>query len=270
MRQALFEFRKHVFIYYLFVKNSLIKQMEYRTNFFISIAVETGFLLSKLLYVLVVYQIGTEIRGLSPDGILLFIGTFVLITAVYTGCFMLNFYDLSRQVRDGSLDMLITKPVSLQFITTLRQFEFGIPVPNIIGGTIMVAIAWNRLHIPFTPANVAGYAGVLASGIAVAYSVYLFPQLLSFWIVKTSAIIEIADKGWDFNNMPMVIYGKWLQRIGTFVIPVFMIFNFPPMFLMGKLNTVYSIWVFAAPVLFFSLVRLFWNFAVKRYSSASS
>ncbi len=35
--------------------------------------------------------------------------------------------------------------------------------------------------------------------------------------------------------MPMLIYSKWLQRIGVFFIPVFFITNFPAMFLTGGL-----------------------------------
>jgi len=189
---------------------------------------------------------------------------------VYTGFFMQNFYNIPRHVREGTLDMYIVKPVSLQFVTTLRQVDFSIPIPNIIGGTVMVVIAWNRLGIPAGFFNIAGYLGIIASGVVIAYSIYLAPQLLSFWIVKTGALVEIADKGWDFNNMPMVIYSRWIQRIGMFVIPIFAIFNLPPMFLLGQLDTVYTVWVFVAPLLFLFLVRKFWSFAVKRYSSASS
>lgn len=139
--------KKHLLIYFLFAKNSLISQMEYRANFIITICVESCYLFSKLLYVIVVYQVGVNIKGWPPDAILLFIGTFVLITAVYTGLFMQNFYGVPGLVRDGTLDMLIVKPISLQFIATLRRVEFSIPIPNIIGGTIMVVIAWNKLHL---------------------------------------------------------------------------------------------------------------------------
>ena len=183
---------------------------------------------------------------------------------------MQNFYNIPKHVREGTLDMYIIKPVSLQFITTLRQVDFSIPVPNIIGGTVMVAIAWNRLHLAVSFRNIAGYLGILACGTVVAYAIYLAPQLLSFWIVKTGALVEIADKGWDFNNMPMVIYNKWIQRAGMFVVPIFVIVNLPPMFLLNQLDRLYSVWIFVAPVLFLFLVRKFWNFAVRHYSSASS
>ena len=57
--------------------------------------------------------------------------------------------------------------------------------------------------------------------------------------------------GGDFNNMPQLIYGKWMQRIGTFLLPVFVITNFPGLFLMGELSAPMAVWGVAAPVVFF-------------------
>src|SRR5215208_715367 len=99
------ELRKHLFIYGLFLKNSLIAQMEYRFNFIGNMAMEAGYLLVKLSYVVVVYRSGVKINGLSPDEILLFIGTFVMLTAVYAGMFMINNFGLRGKIKDGDLDL---------------------------------------------------------------------------------------------------------------------------------------------------------------------
>ena len=70
--------------------------------------------------------------------------------------------------------------------------------------------------------------------------------------------------------MPYMIYGKWIQRIGTFILPIFIITNFPGLFLMGNLPPVMFVWAIAAPVLFFILARILWKKAVRNYTSASS
>ena len=123
MRAILREIKKHLLIYILFVKNSLMAQMEYRFNFIGNLAMESGYLLVKLSYVVVVYRSGVKINGLSPDEILLFIGTFVTLTAIYAGLFMINNFQLRAKIKDGDLDLLLTKPVSLQFMATLRQAD---------------------------------------------------------------------------------------------------------------------------------------------------
>lgn len=270
MKNLIREIKKHIIVYGLVAKNSLIAYMEYRANFFAALTMEMAFLASKILYSFVIYQVGVRINGISPDEIMLFIATFILMTGIYTGLFLLNFYRLPVHIRNGTLDMYITKPISLQFMATMGHVNFAQPIPNLIAGIIMLIIAVSRLHIEMSFYNVAGYLLMLISGTCMAYAIFLTPQIITFWIVKTDALREVADKSWDFNNMPMIIYNKWMQRIGVFIIPVFFVTNLPAMFLAGRLNSIYIIWAIVAPILFLTLVRIFWSFAIRNYSSASS
>jgi ABC-2 type transport system permease protein len=264
------ELKKHVQIYILFLKNSLMAQMEYRFNFIGNLSMEAGYLLVKLSYVVVVYRSGVSVNGLSPDEILLFIGTFVTLTAVYAGLFMINNFRLRGKIKDGDLDLLLTKPVSLQFMATLRQADLTIFMVDLIAGGIMVAIAWARLGIPFTLVTVGGYLGFMVISSLVSYSLFLLPQILSFWFLDTSAIAEISDSFWDFNNMPMDIYNRWIKAVGVFLLPIFVISNFPPMFVLGKMSPIYLAWAAALPILLLFVVRLMWRKGLRLYNSASS
>ncbi len=264
------ELRKHLLIYFLFVKNSLMAQMEYRFNFIGNLAMESGYLLVKLSYVVVIYRSGVKINGLSADEILLFIGTFITLTGVYAGMFMINNFQLRGKIKDGDLDLLLTKPVSLQFMATLRQTDLTIFSTDVIAGLVVVAIAWNRLHLPVTLFTLGGYLGFMAISSMVAYSLFLLPQILSFWMMNTSAIAEITDSFWDFNNMPMDIYNRWIKAVGVFLLPIFVITNFPPLFVLNKMPPVYLAWSVLIPIILLMVVRLVWSKGLSTYSSASS
>lgn len=270
MRDVLREIKKHIFIYFLFLKNSLMIQMEYRFSFIGNLSMETGYLFVKLSYVVVVYRSGVKINGLSPDEILLFVGTFVTLTAVYAGLFMINNFRLRGKIKDGELDLLLTKPVSLQFMATLRQADLTIFGVDAIAGIIMVAIAWKRLGLPVTLFTVGGYAGFMVISSLVSYSLFLLPQILSFWLMNTSAIAEISDSFWDFNNMPMDIYSNWVKQVGVFVLPIFVISNFPPMFVLNKMPPMYLGWSALLPLILLLAVRLLWQRGLRSYNSASS
>lgn len=270
MENLLREIKKHLAIYLLFVKTNMMAQMEYRFNFIGNMAMETGYLLVKLSYVVVVYNADVEINGLSPDEILLFIGTFVLLTGVYAGMYMINNFRLRMKIKDGEMDLLMTKPVSLMFLATLRQTDMTIFSVDVIAGGVMIAIAWVRLGLPFTIGALAGFAFFLGISALVAYSLFLLPQILSFWMLNTSAIAEITDSFWDFNNMPMDIYSNWIKQVGVFLLPIFVISNFPPMFLLGKMPSIYLGWALLAPLLLFGLTRSLWNKGMRTYNSASS
>jgi ABC-2 type transport system permease protein len=270
VRAVLREIRKHLLIYGLFLKNSLMAQMEYRFNFIGNLSMEVGYLFVKLSYVVVVYRSGVKINGLSPDEILLFIGTFVTLTAVYAGLFMINNFRLRGKIKDGELDLLLTKPVSLQFMATLRQADLTIFSVDAVAGLVMVAIAWVRLDIPVSLLAVGGYLGFLAISSLVSYSLFLLPQILSFWLMNTSAIAEVTDSFWDFNNMPMDIYDRWVRQVGVFVLPIFVISNFPPMFVLNKMPSFYLAWAAVLPIILLVAVRLLWRRGLKTYNSASS
>ncbi len=70
--------------------------------------------------------------------------------------------------------------------------------------------------------------------------------------------------------MPMDIYPRWIKQIGVFALPIFFITNFPPMFVLNKMTPAYYVWAALAPILLLLLVRAFWSWGLRNYSSASS
>lgn len=263
------EIIKHLRIYAMLVRMNVMSQMEYRANFVTGMLMELGYLVVKILYVLVAFRAGRRIAGFSPDEILVFVGTFVLVTGFYAGVFMMNLFQLSALVRDGSFDVLMTKPVSLQFLATFRRSDIGIFLIDSVAGIIMVALGLARIGDSFHVLRTVGYAVFVASGAAVGYALYLIPQSLVFRIVNATSIAELTDSFWDFNNVPMIVYGKVGRAIGVFIIPMFVITSFPALFVLGRMTPLYMIWGLAAPFLFLGIARLCWRSGIRHYTSAS-
>ena len=262
--------RKYARLYGMFIKNCLIAQMEFRGNFMMSLLVESVYLIAKLLYVLVVFRTDLHVEGIPPEGLLLFIGMHTVVTGIYVGLFFTNFMKIPEYIKDGSLDLLLTKPVSLQFMASMRYVDLALPVPDILVGFVMIGIGWHAMAIPLMFPKLVGFALLLLVSIVITYCLMIIPALLSFWFVQTGSVSEIAHSVWDANNFPMAIYPVWVRRIGTFVIPLFLITNFGPMFLLGQLSWLHAGLSLAGSLLLFAAVRLLWERAVKEYSSASS
>ncbi len=153
---------------------------------------------------------------------------------------------------------------------TMKRLDLVLLLPDFVAGTIMIGLGWHRAGLPVNAWAIAGFLFFLMCGNLLTYSLFLIPNLLCFWIVASRGIADITAALWDFNNMPQLIYGKWMQRIGTFILPVFVITNFPGLFLMGQLSPGMMAWGVISPVLFFFISRGIWKKAVKNYSSASS
>ncbi len=153
--------RKYLRLTAVFMKLSIMSQLEYRVNFISGVAVETGWMLVKLLYVAVVYRVGVSIGTFTPDHIMIFIGIYVLMTGFYM-LYYHNFTGMGKMVQSGELDMYLVKPVSLQFIVTLRQWSFPMFLTNMTAGTILIITGWASCEL-FAGGWISFFAGVFES-----------------------------------------------------------------------------------------------------------
>jgi ABC-2 type transport system permease protein len=268
MGSALREIAKHVRVYLALIRMNVMSQMEYRANFVTGIMMELGYLAVKILYVVVAFRAGRSVAGFSPDEMLVFVGTFVTATGLYAGLYMMNFFQLSDLVKDGSFDTLMTKPVSLQFMATLRRCDIGIFLVDVVAGVAMTAVGLSRLPGLLDAWRLLGYVFFLLCGSTVGYALYLIPQSLVFRIVNARAIAGAADSFWDFNNVPMIVYDRMGQAIGSYLVPMFVITSFPSLFALGRMAGAQMIWGAAAPLVFLAAARFAWTRGIRNYSSA--
>ena len=129
-------------LYGHFVKNNLIAQMQYRTNFVISILTEVGYVFAKSLYIVVLFSSGLSINGLEPCQMLMFIGSYTLITGIMDAVFYPNIVAIPEYIRTASLDVMITKPINSLFMSAFRKFDLGLGIPNVLAGSAMIIVSW--------------------------------------------------------------------------------------------------------------------------------
>ncbi len=262
--------RKHLFLLGVFIKNCLIGYIEYRANFIMEMVSEIAYILLKIVYLFAIFNTKTMINDDSSAIILIIGGNYMILTGIFVGFFMENFFSLSEKIRNGDLDIIIIKPISTLFMVTFRNFQFGAAIPNIIIGTLAFAMGISRMDCSVTLIDVGFYILMMISAVVLTYSVFLLFVTIGFWTDKTDSLTDMLENMWDQNNMPMSIYNKYICRFMIFVVPMFVISNFPILALMESLSSVYFIWGIIAPVIFFVLSKKFFGMALKKYSSASS
>ena len=99
--------RMYFRLYFVFLRNCLQAQMEYRINFLFSILAECGWICSHLLYLLVLYTSDISIGGIGKESLFLFVGTYLVITGIYMSMFFTNFYNIPEYLRTGQLDLQV-------------------------------------------------------------------------------------------------------------------------------------------------------------------
>src|SRR5213594_1250271 len=116
------------------------------------------------------------------------------------------------------------------------------------------------------------YLTPLGFGVAVHYSIMLGLAAVSFWIVRAQGLVYGYFNFLNIARYPDVIFPRIFRIIFGWVLQVVIIANIPARLLIESLGQ--PVWlmlhlVIASSIIFW-LSRVFWRFALRHYSSASS
>jgi ABC-2 type transport system permease protein len=152
-----------------------------------------------------------------------------------------------------------------------KQFGLDSIVNAALGG-IVVCVSLSRLGVVPNPISILLYVAALGFGVAVHYSIMLGLAAVSFWIVRAQGLVYGYFNFLNIARYPDAIF-PWLFRlIFGWIIPVVIIANIPARLLIKSLGQPLPLMLhlIVASTVVFWLSRLFWRFALRRYSSASS
>ena len=75
---------------------------------------------------------------------------------------------------------------------------------------------------------------------------------------------------YEAGRFPVNIFPAWVRAVLTFVVPIAFITTVPASVLLGRLGGEFVLFSLGVAAILFTASVLFWRFAVRHYSSASS
>jgi ABC-2 type transport system permease protein len=263
--------RRYIEIYSIMLRNSLIREMSFKANFILWMLVEVLWFLGQIVFFSIIFGSINQIGDWSKWEVVLLVGTHQIIAQLFQAFFFVNVANIPELVRTGKLDSMLVLPIDSQFAVSSKQFGLDSIVNAALGG-VVVLISLVQLHFVPQPIHIALYLVALGFGIMIHYSIMLTLAAVSFWIVRAQGLVYGYFNFLNIARYPDVIYPQLFRLIFSWFIPVVIVANIParvlikpldnPALLMGHLIVAACIAIFAS--------RLFWNFALRHYSSASS
>lgn len=253
----------------IFYKNSFLRELEYRVNFLSNVFMSVFWLAWGIIGVSIFFWHRDKMGDWTYPEVLIVVGLFTFFNGVMEALLRPNVGAVIEQIRDGTFDFVLTKPVNAQFIASLRNVVIWRLVDVLIGLWVIL-YALGQLHATPTLGQIVYFALMLISGIALVYSIWLLMVSLAFWFVKIDNITELFYAFYEAGRYPVTIYRGVVRVLLTFIVPIAFITTFPASALLGRLDQT-TLWigiVFACALLIVS--NRFWNFALRYYSSASS
>ena len=253
----------------IFYKNSLLTELEYRANFLFNIVMSGFWLLWSILSVSIFFQHREQIGGWSYYEALAVLGLFSLMNGIIAAVLRPNVDRLVESIRLGTFDFVLTKPVNSQFMASVRHLVIWHLTDVVIGlGIILYAV--NRLGIPVTLERVFFFATLVLAACIIVYSFWLGLVTLAFWFVRVDNIVEIFNAFYEAGRFPVDAFPRWAQGLLTFVVPIAFVTTVPASAAVGRLQPFYGLYALALALILFTGATLFWRFALRHYTSASS
>jgi ABC-2 type transport system permease protein len=263
--------KRYLDIYWMMMRNSLIREMSFKANFILWMFVELLWFVGQIVFIEVLFSYTESIGGWSQWEVVLLIGTHQLIGQIFQAFFYVNVANLPELVRTGKLDFMLLLPVDSQFAVSTRQFGMD-NVVNAFVGIAIVIFSLVKLHVMPGAMQVALYLVAVGLGVAIHYSIMFALATMSFWIVRAQGLIYGYFSIFNIARYPASIFHGPFKFVFSWIIPVIIVANIPaqilarsfgqPFLLLGQLA--------AAALIVVAGSRFFWRSALKRYSSASS
>src|ERR1041385_723288 len=116
---------RYASIYTALWKNSVTRELIFKSNFLLWIVVELLWFGLQLSFIGVLYLHTDHIGSWTKWQVIMLIGASHFIQQIYQAFFLVNCTNLSELVRTGKLDFLLLLPVNTRFVVSLRQVDLG-------------------------------------------------------------------------------------------------------------------------------------------------
>jgi ABC-2 type transport system permease protein len=231
------------------------------------------FLLGKVLrfvffmvFIVFIVRGAGELASYTTNQTVFFFLTFLVIdtTAQF---FFREVYRFRPLVVSGDFDLVLTKPVNALFRVLMGGADvidlFTIPPLYAVTFYFGSLLNPDGLHVFF-------YFILILGGLLIATAFHIFVLSLGIITLEIDHTIMVYRDITSMARFPIDIYRQPLRGVLTYLIPVGIMITLPAKSLMGLVSPVGVILSFFIGLIAIFLSTKFWNFALKRYSSASS
>jgi ABC-2 type transport system permease protein len=261
---------RYLSIYAALWKNSVAREMGFKSNFLLWIVVELLWFGLQFSFISVLYLHTDTIGSWTKWQVVLLIGASHFIQQIYQAFFLVNCTNLSELVRTGKLDFLLLLPVNTRFVVSLRQVDLG-AFANAAFAVAVMAYAARQLHLVPTLIQVVGFLALCAIGIAIHYSLMFLLASISFWTVRAQGIVWGYYNLFNVARMPDEAFSGLFKAIFTFALPMLLVSNVPVRLLADKLSSPRPIFLLLGmSIVCFCASEWGWRASMRRYTSASS
>jgi ABC-2 type transport system permease protein len=261
--------RRHAAIYAALWRNSVVREMSFKSNFILWIVVELLWFGLQLSFIGVIYLHTDHIASWSKWQVVMLVGASQFIQQIFQAFFLTNCVQISELIRTGRLDFMLLLPMNTRFLISLRQVDLGGFVNAGSAVAVMGYAAW-QLHLAPGVAQIVSFLILCAAGILIHYSLMFLLSCVAFWTVRAQGMVWGYYSLFNVARSPDAAFQGFFRAFFTFAIPMLLVANVPVKMLLRLVSPGEMLLLFGMVGVCFVLSELFWHVSMRHYSSASA
>ncbi len=251
-----------------FLRISVLHEMQYRVNFYLQLVQSLVAAGTALAVLALVFRYTPSVAGWTRDELLIVLGVHVLLGGVIRAVVQPNMSRLLQDIRQGTLDFVLIKPLDAQWLSSTRDIQVW-QLTDVAVGAVLIGTGVVRLG-GATVVDLLLFAAMLVLGAIMIYCAWLAVTVTGFWAVRMEVLVELFEGLYQAGRWPVTIYPGWLRLTFTFVVPLAFAVTVPAQALTHRLTTTAALGAAGLTVLLLVATRLFWRVGLRHYSGASA
>jgi ABC-2 type transport system permease protein len=263
-------------VFSTFFRNSLMREMMFRGNFFITLLTRGFWFLVQFVMFDLIYRNVDRINDWNRSEYFGFMATGMLVNAIVETFFMPNCARFSELIRTGDLDFALLKPIDTQFLISLEKMELAMTSQVAFSvGLLLYSIHSARHQVTLAEATM--YCLLVLAAVTFFYSLMIGLAATSVFFGRNQGLLDFWFYVTIFARYPSSIYSgsptaEVFRFLFSYVLPILLVVTVPARVLLGKsLQPSWLSWltiVFSA--ISFVVARTIFHWSLKHYRSASS
>lgn len=261
--------RRYFRIFRAFVSTEFQFEMEYRTNFLMSIFEMLLVVGTSLAAVLVIFTHTSSLNGWSLPQMVALTGVYYLVQGGSNIVFAPSFERLMEHVRLGTLDFHLLKPANAQFLVSTRHMSL-VRIVDLGLGLGVMTVGLFMLGDALSLGSVLIFLVTLAAGVAAVYALLLTLVTMAFWFVRIENLLAIFWAFTDAGRFPIDVYPGWLRLTLATIVPIGIAVTVPAEAISGRLSAETLGLMLVGTVFSVTFASWFWRRGLRSYTGASA
>lgn len=249
------------------LRASATRELQYRANFFASLIGTVFWLGMAVLTVHIFYSHTTVLGGWTFWETVVLLGVFNALVGVVEGVLRPGIGSLPDEIRHGSLDLILSRPIDAQLYLTVHDVDVWRSLDVILGLSVSM-YALHRLGRTLDAAHAFAFAITFLTAIVVLYAVWVALMSVAFWLVAVENLSTVFDSLFEAARYPASAYPTALRIIFVFLLPVAWMTTTPASALVGRLELSGVVTALGVAAVALLVSRGVWRLGLRNYTSA--